>query len=286
IDMVEPELSYFPLLAREKEVCILLTSEDFRNGMRAPGEPGKDLGNVFVAVDWSRQTDGGGGRGDFYPMFNQKHLAQFPVLHARSFARIAQHEGLAAECFLPPEYVEQYQLGALGARNDWTTPKIQTDLKRFILPLVGHQSDDFVQFDTFSEARFSEDLLGWLFTMAEAVHGPMNNAEKAFCLRSLAATLTYANSSKMFGRAGDSPEALRVLAVAMLNHANDLDPDAEGFSTAQLADYKGKLLGKQALFSCTAVLSSALYGQLRDQMKNSERFKSIYNAAVPANWRR
>ncbi|MFM0515638.1 hypothetical protein, partial [Paraburkholderia sp. RL17-373-BIF-A] len=85
-------LSYFPLLARDSEVCILLTPDDLKNAMRTPGEPGGEFGNVCVAVDWSRKPDNLplDARGEFYPMFNQAHLAQFPVLHARSVSRLSR----------------------------------------------------------------------------------------------------------------------------------------------------------------------------------------------------
>ncbi|MFM0515755.1 hypothetical protein, partial [Paraburkholderia sp. RL17-373-BIF-A] len=66
----------------------------------------------------------------------------------------------------------------------------------------------------------------------------------------------------MFGRELDSPEGLRVLAVAMLNHAGDLDPGVKGFSKDDLADYRGRLLGKGDSFTCTAVLSGMLQSEL------------------------
>ncbi|MFM0515722.1 hypothetical protein, partial [Paraburkholderia sp. RL17-373-BIF-A] len=95
---------------------------------------------------------------------------------------------------LPPEFVTGYMLGgASGTKQDWTTAKIQADLKRFVLPLVGHEVDDAVLPETFSEVRFSQDVLKQLFEEAEAVHGPMNRTERAFFLRSHAASLTYAS---------------------------------------------------------------------------------------------
>ncbi|MFM0515739.1 hypothetical protein, partial [Paraburkholderia sp. RL17-373-BIF-A] len=55
-----------------------------------------------------------------------------------------------------------------------------------------------------------------------------------------------------FGREQDSPVALRVLvvalrvlAVALLNHADELDPDAGGFSKNELTEYRQKLLGRE-----------------------------------------
>ncbi|MFM0515766.1 hypothetical protein, partial [Paraburkholderia sp. RL17-373-BIF-A] len=66
----------------------------------------------------------------------------------------------------------------------------------------------------------------------------------------------------------NSPEGLRVLAVAMLNHADDLDAGVEGFSKAELEDYKGRLLGKGNSFTCTAILSGTLQRALQDQMQN------------------
>ncbi|MFM0515402.1 pentapeptide repeat-containing protein, partial [Paraburkholderia sp. RL17-373-BIF-A] len=278
-DMGESKLSYFPLLAREKEVCILLTKDDFRRGMRAPGEPGEEFCNVFVAVDWSSKPDGSSTTDPaFYPMFNQTHLAQFPVLHAKSISRLSGRllEKIVRS-LIPPEYVEGYMLGgAGGAKQDWTTPQTQTDLKRFILPLVGHERDDHVSYEIFSEARFSEDLLEQLFTEAEAVYGAMNAAERAFFLRSLAASLSYASSSRIFGKSQDSPEGLRVLAVAVLNHAEDLDPGAKGFSKDDLENYRAKLLGRGDSYTCTAQFSGTLIEKLRDQMTNNERFETIY----------
>ncbi|MFM0515674.1 hypothetical protein, partial [Paraburkholderia sp. RL17-373-BIF-A] len=139
--MVEPELSYFPLLAREKEVCILLTRDDLKNAMRAAGEPGEEFGNVFVAADWSSRPDDVSemARSRFYPVFAQTHLALFPVLHARSISRLSGHSlEKIVKSLLPSAYVEGYMLGgASGAKQDWTTPQTQADLKRFILPLVG-----------------------------------------------------------------------------------------------------------------------------------------------------
>ncbi|MFM0515032.1 hypothetical protein [Paraburkholderia sp. RL17-373-BIF-A] len=286
--MDAPELSYFPLLAREKEVCILMTDDDLKKAMRAPGEPGEEFGHVFVAADWSRKPDKveQTARSEYYPLFNQAHLAQFPVLHSRSISRLSIHSlETIARSLLPQAYVQAYMLGAAsGAKEDWTTPRIQAELKGFVLPLVGHAHDDYVSYDNFSEARFSEDLLKRLFAEAEAVHGSMNDAEKAFFLRSHAASLSYASSSRMFGRELDSPEGLRVLAVAMLNHADELDPGVEGFSKDNLADYRGRLLGKGNAFTCTAILSGMLQGKLKDQMKNDKRFETIYYAALPARW--
>ncbi|MBC8643000.1 pentapeptide repeat-containing protein [Caballeronia sp. EK] len=293
--MCEPESSYFPLLAKETEVCILLTKDDFKNGMRAPDEPGEELSNVFVAVDWSRMPDESSGKPDelmmakaeFYPLFNQTHLAQFRVLHAQSISRLSsQSLEKIVKAVIPSEYVEGYMIGAAGrASQKWTTPQAQVDLKRFILPLVGHDHDDFVEFKTFSNARFQKGLLEQLFAEAEAVHGALTDAEKAFFLRSHAASLSYASSSLMFGEELDSPEGLRVLAVAMLNHADDLDPNVNGFSKDELVDHKGRLLGERKLLTCTKLLSGKLQEALRDQAKNNIRLEAIYTAALPAKWR-
>ncbi|MFM0515311.1 pentapeptide repeat-containing protein, partial [Paraburkholderia sp. RL17-373-BIF-A] len=279
-NMYAPALSYFPLLARDEEVCILLTTEDYRKGMRAPGDPGEDLGSVFVAVDWS----GKGGAGT--PPYTEAHLARFPVLHARSIARLSsQAFGNIVKCLLPPAYVERYLLGASnGAKQNWTTPQIQADLKRFIMPLMGHERDDAVRFDTLSDARVSEETLKQLLKEAEAVHGPMNNTEKAFFLRSQAAALSYASSTRLFGQEVDSPEALRALAAAMLNNADDLDPGTERFSKDGLANLKKRLLGEGETFTCSAVVSGLLRDELRNQMKNNERLEKIYNATYPVRW--
>ncbi|MBC8643023.1 pentapeptide repeat-containing protein [Caballeronia sp. EK] len=293
--MCEPESSYFPLLAKEMEVCILLTKDGFKNGMRAPDEPGEELSNVFVAVDWSRMPDESSGKPDelvmakaeFHPLFNQTHLAQFRVLHAQSISRLSsQSLEKIVKAVIPSEYVEGYMIGAAGrASQKWTTPQAQVDLKRFILPLVGHDHDDFVEFKTFSNARFQKGLLEQLFAEAEAVHGALTDAEKAFFLRSHAAALSYASSSLMFGEELDSPEGLRVLAVAMLNHADDLDPNVKGFSKDELVDHKGRLLGERKLLTCTKLLSGKLQEALRDQAKNNIRLEAIYTAALPAKWR-
>ncbi|MFM0515386.1 pentapeptide repeat-containing protein [Paraburkholderia sp. RL17-373-BIF-A] len=281
-------LSYFPLLAKDSEVCILLTPDDFKNAMRAPWEPGGEFGNVCVAVNWSGKPDDLplDGRGEFYPMFNQAHLAQFSVLRLKSISRLSgQLQEKLMRFLLPPKYVMEYVLGsASGTKQNWTTAKIQADLKRFVLPLVGHEVDDAVLPETFSGVRFSQDVLEQLFEEAEAVFGPMTKTEKAFFLRSHAASLTYASSSGLFGSGSNSPEGLRVLAVAMLNHAEDLDPDVKGFSKVDLADYKGRLLGKAKSYTCTAILSSDLNYALRNQMQKWDRFKMIYRAVVPAKW--
>ncbi|MBC8643039.1 pentapeptide repeat-containing protein [Caballeronia sp. EK] len=293
--MCEPESSYFPLLAKEMEVCILLTKDDFKNGMRAPDEPGEELSNVFVAVDWSRMPDESSGKPDelmmakaeFYPLFNQTHLTQFRVLHAQSISRLSgQSLEKIVKAVIPSEYVEGYMIGAAGrVSQKWTTPQAQADLKRFILPLVGHDHDDFVVFKEFSNARFQKGLLEQLFAEAEAVHGALTDAEKAFFLRSHAASLSYASSSLMFGEELDSPEGLRVLAVAMLNHADDLDPNVKGFSKDELVDHKGRLLGEGKLLTCTKLLSGKLQEALRDQAKNNIRLEAIYTVAIPAKWR-
>ncbi|MFM0515591.1 hypothetical protein, partial [Paraburkholderia sp. RL17-373-BIF-A] len=91
--MGESDLAYFPLLARDSEVCILLEDKDVKNAMRAAGQPGEEFGNVFVTVDWSRRPDEmpATERATYYPLFSSKHLAQFPVLHAMSVARGSVH---------------------------------------------------------------------------------------------------------------------------------------------------------------------------------------------------
>ncbi|MFM0515730.1 hypothetical protein, partial [Paraburkholderia sp. RL17-373-BIF-A] len=80
-------------------------------------------------------------------------------------------------------------------KENWTTPEIQLELNDFILPRVQHR-DHARQYESFSDARLSPDLLQALFREAEAVHGGMSVKERAFFLRALAASLSYASSSK------------------------------------------------------------------------------------------
>ncbi|MBC8642025.1 hypothetical protein IAG25_34995 [Caballeronia sp. EK] len=95
---------------------------------------------------------------------------------------------------IPSEYVEGYMIGAAArASKKWTTPQAQADLKRFILPLVGRNHDDFVVFKEFSNARFQKGLLEQLFAEAEAVHGANDRRRKGFSLRSHAAALLEGN---------------------------------------------------------------------------------------------
>ncbi|MFM0515255.1 pentapeptide repeat-containing protein, partial [Paraburkholderia sp. RL17-373-BIF-A] len=224
-DIGEEPTYYFPLIARDREVCLLVSSDDYGNGMRAPGEPGDNLGSLYVTADWSRENV---PRHEAYPVYTTDHLAQFPVLQARSIARAANQalENMV-KCLLPPVYVGGYLLGSSsGAKQDWTTASIQRDLKLFIMPLIGRDPDPdvIVTYGAFSDVRVSEDTLKQLFTEAEKVHGPMNDVERSFYLRTQAAALSYASSTKLFGKEVDSPEALRALAAAMLNAADDLDP--------------------------------------------------------------
>jgi len=101
------------------------------------------------------------------------------------------------------------------------------------------------------------------------------SAIKARTLLCLAAVFCRYSSSFAFGTVKESPQVLRQYAYALMHKANELCSD---ITDGQFDDWKARLLGLNAAFSCTGVLSTAMIEHVRTH------FPDVASAIVPPVW--
>ncbi len=98
------------------------------------------------------------------------------------------------------------------------------------------------------------------------------NAAEVFA--NLCAFFVYCSSSYIFGTEGNSPTAVRNLAIAFLNEAISLNSDL--FTEGEIINIKNKFSGTMDAFTCTAVL----FAELKKKLKDTEYFQVI----IPKTW--
>jgi hypothetical protein len=98
------------------------------------------------------------------------------------------------------------------------------------------------------------------------------NAAEVFA--NLCAFFVYCSSSYIFGTEGDSPTAVRNLAIAFLNEAISLNSDL--FTEGEIINIKNKFSGTMDAFTCTAVL----FAELKKKLKDTKYFQVI----IPKTW--
>lgn len=103
-----------------------------------------------------------------------------------------------------------------------------------------------------------------------------NNELKSQYLLSLSALIVKYSSSSVFGTGSDSPEILRMYAYALMNKANELNPELMGDNFDKWSD---RLLGMNNEFECTDILFSIMndYGK--------KHFQNIFYKIIPLHWR-
>lgn len=103
-----------------------------------------------------------------------------------------------------------------------------------------------------------------------------NNELKSQYLLSLSALMIKYSSKSVFGTDSDSLEILRMYAYALMNKANELNPELMGGNYDKWSD---RLLGMNNEFECTDILFSIMndYGK--------KHFQNIFYKIIPLHWR-
>ncbi|WP_311750577.1 pentapeptide repeat-containing protein [Proteus columbae] len=103
-----------------------------------------------------------------------------------------------------------------------------------------------------------------------------NNELKSQYLLSLSALMIKYSSKSVFGTGSDSLEILRMYAYALMNKANELNPELMGGNYDKWSD---RLLGMNNEFECTDILFSIMndYGK--------KHFQNIFYKIIPLHWR-
>lgn len=276
-----PVTAYFPLLSPTSEVCLLMDNAHLDACMREEvTDADRQLQQEIAVIEsWNatRST----------VIDANRHLTTFEVLRA---LRLAQKGPLALKqainTLLPETHRVNFWSATRGTPDKkWVNKDDQRALRRFILPLLGCAHDDDVA--KLSDVTLPTAIRDRLFEDSQLFQAgePSDGSEKAYYLRSLATAFAYGSSARSLGDEGNSPEALRVLAVALLNSADELDPDRAGFIRQDLEDYRAKLLGIGDGFTCSAILADRLHRQLAGQQRSDARLQTILAETMPVRWR-
>lgn len=100
---------------------------------------------------------------------------------------------------------------------------------------------------------------------------------KAQTLFALAAVFAKYSSSNFFGTEGDSPEAVRYYAYALLCKAKELDSNIT--TNDEFEDWKNRLFGLHNAFTCTAILSKIMIDYAR------KAFPDVVNSILSPAWK-
>jgi hypothetical protein len=188
------------------------------------------------------------------------------------------------DLILPPEGARQALEARCKRRTEpkWTEPEEQVQLGDHIKPLLSAPPADGSKPDQVRlERGFWEKLMNIYSTLLDpGAVGVMDPKRIAYLCRCCAALLTGLSSAYHMGTEKDSPAALRQLAAAFLNEAQQLDP----VDPPKHQDWMNRLFGLKKAFQCTAVLYGILLARLQEQLQPGSRLDDIYNALIPSAW--
>lgn len=299
------------------EISQVLVAGDRRNALAYEDE-------AFVALLtsdtelWNRvctlDADPQGDEFTVVPLDNLKaRLAPFPHLlstYRNKVSLIVQKEVIAA--IAPPSFAPRFleSLTLNIQTGKLLGDKLQEELMQGFLPHLDENSRKELQtrmWGSFDTTRLDsahvmnlveayrngcnlvvakDDTLTPADRLA-AAREPLNTAETAALMLGVARVFIEYSSSHRFGREYDSPQALRVYAMALLNEVEALVPallsshtDSRG--RPALADWKERLQGGGNVFTCTAILSTAVK-QVIDKL--DAPLQKICSDVYPHAWR-
>jgi hypothetical protein len=275
--------SHFPLYAATGASVLLINHDYFDQcvlGKTADAPPWSSLTVLKPAgqAKWvtSYLTEGG--------VDTEQELRAVPAVHA-VYARGRNDELLRA--MLKRIFPADLAQAALQARDTYdspfkaVSPEWKSRLSRSIEPLLD-RPDTGGDRKVRLSAEFRQQLFDTYRSLIQT-EGRPEPRKQAYLCRYVAAFLTGLSSSHHFGTENDSPEAPRLLAVALLNTAAELGGGARG----QLAhaQYVEKLLGlDNSVFTCTSVLFGEMKRDLIEEQRADPALRAIYQAIVPSVW--
>ncbi len=290
--------SLFPLFSDDSTRVLLLTDEYFE---RCTGsDPKWSLGSIFMrdGEEWKLRRLGKG-----YPIMEDLDAA--PVLagiYLSETTREAVRAGLSY--LLPAVRVEQAVREMDCTRKSvqtipWTDDGVQLELTERIDGLVEFSSSsESDEFERQRAARFRKDAYEQLRVQHRPLlmgsDGRIDPRREAYWCRCWATMLALLSSSDHFGEEFESPVAVRVLAIAMLNAAYSLSPDSS--SDVLAAERHQETLrilsggweevdgARRRVFSCTGNLGYHMKIALEAQAKGDPALRAIHSALIPANW--
>lgn len=146
--------------------------------------------------------------------------------------------------------------------------EIQKDLTEKFMPFLSI-SDNEIKKNSLNIEHYQK--LCEVFNITSA-----DNELKSQYLLSLSILIIKYSSGSVFGIESDSPEILRMYAYALMNKANELNPELMG---GNFDKWGNKLLGINNEFQCTDILflDMSNYGK--------ENFGNIFYRIMPLHWR-
>jgi hypothetical protein len=228
----------------------------------------------------------------------RRRLAPFPVL-ASIHRAAASNKRLAdmVSATIPPAFVARFleSLSVAKQTDKLLEPQQQEALMRQLLPRLQPSADGPLQgWGLFDGARLDPahaKVLVDTYRNNDNVGAdradPTYRTESAALMLGLARLYTQFSSSHRFGSEHDSPQALRVYAMALLNEVEALAPALLSSKTGAdgrpvLPDWKQRLQGANGTFSCTAILSSMISNVINQL---DPALKQICNDVYPFAWR-